>query len=536
MIARLGPRYERRPARARQALAAAALAIALTLPRGPARAEDADLPPPGGGIEYGPHAVGFEAIERFDCSRTFRNERGPDGTARSGERARPVFIHLWYPAEETPAGPRMVYGECSFASPSDPALFPLLSRLQEREVYSMLYPYFGGQRGSVVDLMNVELVAVRGAKPLAGPFPVVVYHSDLRGSPGENALLCEYLASHGYVVAATQPLGSMLRDPAANPDDLEALVRDKEFAVAELRGKPHADAASLALVGRGFGALAALVLAMRNSDVDAVAAFGEWAAAPGAAELLSSHRGYRPERMTVPLLAACTADQEGGVLAASDALRHSTRRIATMSGAQGSDFTNFGALAAAVPGNAPDGKDRSYGHLCRLVRLFLDDVLKGDGESSAALEKAARGDSLPGVAAFRIARGSPAPLREEELASVFWEEGVAAGLRLLRDLRGRGEERPLSHSAVRALGYQFLTAQRVEDAVDIFREGSVLYPDSAGAWANLGEACAYAGRAEEARGCFEKTLGLLPIDSSLDERTRDALKTQAETMIKRLGG
>lgn len=522
--------------RARHGMAAPALAIVLALLRAAGAAAETAAPRESGGFEIGPLAVGYTTIERYDYSRTFRDKHGPDGRVRPGERARPVLIHVWYPAEESPAGARMVYGECSFASPKDPALFPLVARLQEREIYAALYPLFEGQRGRVVDLMNVEIAAVRDAPRLAGTYPLVVYHTDMRGAPGENALLCEHLASHGYVVATAHSIGSMIRDPSPNPDDLASLVRDKEFVVASLRDWPQWDGEKLALAGNGFGALSALVLAMRNTDVDAVVTLGEWRSGEGRAGLADACAGYRPERLAIPLLSIVDVERAGDVSAAVEALPHSPRILATASVPRPRGFTSYAAMATAVPGRADEGTGAEYGSLCRLARLFLDGHLKGSVEALAAIAGAVSEDPPFGFVAVRALPAAPAPLREEEAAAIFWEEGVSAGVELLRRLRAEEAPDPMPASALNTLGYQFLAAQKLEEAAAIFELETELYPASANAWASFGEACAYAGRADDARRCFEKTLELLSIDTDLDDGMRDALRSQAETMLKRLGG
>ncbi len=50
--------------------------------------------------------------------------------------------------------------------------------------------------------------AVRDAAPLQSKFPVVIYAPSFGEVAWENADLCEYLASYGYVVIATPSLGA----------------------------------------------------------------------------------------------------------------------------------------------------------------------------------------------------------------------------------------------------------------------------------------------------------------------------------------
>ena len=88
----------------------------LILPAGTVRAEP---PGPWGTLEPGPYAVGFETIEVFDYSRTFRHKLTSRDLPGDHERARPVPIALWYPAETDPGALSMMYAEYAFPIPDD---------------------------------------------------------------------------------------------------------------------------------------------------------------------------------------------------------------------------------------------------------------------------------------------------------------------------------------------------------------------------------------------------------------------------------
>jgi dienelactone hydrolase len=51
------------------------------------------------------------------------------------------------------------------------------------------------------------LAATRGALPISQRFPVVIYAPSFSSNAWENADLCEYLASFGYVVIASPGMG-----------------------------------------------------------------------------------------------------------------------------------------------------------------------------------------------------------------------------------------------------------------------------------------------------------------------------------------
>ena len=72
----------------------------------------------------GPHAVGLKVIEQYDYSRIYRSATDDLGKPYHGERARPLQILIWYPANESSAKPmtvgdygRLISTETSFGKP-----------------------------------------------------------------------------------------------------------------------------------------------------------------------------------------------------------------------------------------------------------------------------------------------------------------------------------------------------------------------------------------------------------------------------------
>jgi len=86
------------------------------------------------------------------------------------------------------------------------------------------YPATAGHRGRDLDaetcdryelLPGLPLVvqdAVRDAEPAPGRFPLVVFSHGYGGHRRQSTFLCTHLASHGYVVAATDHFGNTIRD------------------------------------------------------------------------------------------------------------------------------------------------------------------------------------------------------------------------------------------------------------------------------------------------------------------------------------
>ncbi|WP_449405768.1 hypothetical protein [Massilia phosphatilytica] len=72
---------------------------------------------------------------------------------------------------------------------------------------------------------------MRDAPERPGKFPVVIYAPSHSAYAIENADLCEYLASHGYIVLATPSLGPRSHAMTADLEGAEAQADDIGFLV-----------------------------------------------------------------------------------------------------------------------------------------------------------------------------------------------------------------------------------------------------------------------------------------------------------------
>jgi hypothetical protein len=167
----------------------------------------------------GPHGVGLKVVEQYDYSRTYRHSTDDVGKPYQGERALPLQTLICYPAKRSSAKPMTVgdYGnlmatETSFGKPKlgDDA----------KEWIAGMAP-----------TLATPLWAVRGAPLESGRFPVVVYAPSFSSMSWENADLCEYLASHGYVVIASPDMGAMTRDMTGDVAGINAQARDISFLI-----------------------------------------------------------------------------------------------------------------------------------------------------------------------------------------------------------------------------------------------------------------------------------------------------------------
>jgi dienelactone hydrolase len=237
--------------------------------------------------QFGPYAIGFKVVEQYDYSRTFAPLIDQLGKPFQGERARPIQTLIWYPAQKNEAK-RMTVGdyvalgrtEASFGHPQgfDDAADYLTSGIR---------PTFPDPTAATLD-----------AKPLLKHFPVVIYAASFSSSGWENADLCEYLASFGYVVIASPGMG-VAHESSHDLAGASAQAQDVSFLIGYARTLPNTDLGHVGVVGWSWGGLSNLIAAAHDDRIQVLAELdGSIRYWPG----LVKAAGIEPSRMTIPML------------------------------------------------------------------------------------------------------------------------------------------------------------------------------------------------------------------------------------------
>ncbi len=260
---------------------------------------------------------------------------------------------------------------------------------------------------------DIPLSAVREATPAKGHYPVLIYAPSDSSVSWENADLCEYLASHGYVVLASPSMGVSTRDMTNDLDGINAQAGDISFLIAYAKSLPDADLSEIAVVSWSWGGISSLFASARDSRIDALVELdGSIRYYPG---LVKKAEDVHPERMTIPLLCFTrnvsledlendgvpTADKDGpNVL---NAWVHGDLHIANMLGMAHPEFSSMfqrreNAQRFADNQVADYGREdanTSYVWVARYTLNFLDTYLKHDVSAKAFLRKSPAENRVP---------------------------------------------------------------------------------------------------------------------------------------------
>jgi len=481
-----------------------------------------------GGLEYGPYPVGFELIQATDFSRSFPDMDG------SGFRGRPMRIYIWYPAQER-GGQSLTVGDFVHMAADDfrlsgssaPALavnarlpVPLTKGLDEQR-----------RRALMAQLLKSQ----HGIQAAPGEFPLLVLGQGLYyESPLSQVLLCEYLASRGYIVATCPLLGTRYRLVNRSVEDLETEVRDMESVIAALRSRPNWQIKQLGVIGFDLGGMAGLVLAMRHPEVEAFLSLDCAILFPLLPGLPDSHPSYREDRFTIPWMHMTQARfieagrQDSNIRFLSDKKKFGDTWIVSVPSdchGQFSSYARFG-IKGPVPGYwGPVAANVALLHdgICRLSADFFDAMLKKEVRAIETLQAAGTG----GPFKVEFKKGAVPPASLQSLLHAINEKGLAAVRPEIDKIKAADPAaKVLEESELNWLAYHFLLWWgRDSEALDLFKLNVELNPGSAEAHSSIGEAYMILGRTEEAIAAFKKSLEISPdqpnVKAALENLTKN---------------
>jgi tetratricopeptide (TPR) repeat protein len=365
-------------------------------------------------------------------------------------------------------------------------------------------------------LMSKKLLAISDAQPGDGQFPLIVFGQGLDfESPLTHVVMCEYLASHGFVVATTPLLGVQSRLSGVEVLDVEAHLRDMEFVMGLARGLPFVDEARLGVAGFDLGGISALLLAMRNPDVKALATL-DCAVQFDNEFLRVPHESpdFNPDRLRTAWIHIVNEryvrndlpDLESRSLFAQAG--YSDAYFLWVEDVEHANFTSYAMLGLEKPlrGRRPfkDNARSAYALICRYVQNFLDAYLKADSRAMAFLRNMPKNNAPVGVTfSFRMHEASAAPPDVDDLVNGLFEGGLDEALRLAKS--GPVEEKVLDEVA-----YKVLRWGNSEWAISLFQLNVDLYPDSANVYDGLGDAYVERGDLQLAIQNYKESLALDP--------------------------
>lgn len=457
----------------------------------------------------GPHAVGVRFVQQVDHGRDMEIQLNAFGKVVSGGQGRPLQTLVWYPASRTGKAPMLLadYFQAGMASVNFalPAADAAAARAR-----LLAGPGNAANRAATL--------AVRDAPALGGNYPVVIYAPSLAASAFENLDLCEYLASHGYVVIASRSLGARSVTMSDDMQGLEAQAADILFLANYAQSLPQADVTKIAAVGFSWGGMANVFAAARSSRIKALVSMdGSIRYFP---KLWSAATYVRPEVTNVPMLYLGQGNASLEEIERRDkfgpsylnTMTYSDVYIAAMKPMVHRHFSSV-VLRSSVPEAFTDYQRddvlEAYRTSVLYVHKFLDAYLKNDATALGFMKQSpARNGISPHTMAMEFRPKTQKVVNEADFLRAFAAGSFKDAQGLYKKMKDSAPEFTLSAFNMNLLGYELLRGKNPRGAVELFKLATYLEPKYGNAFDSEGEAWEALGETALAIEAYEKAVAV----------------------------
>lgn len=465
------------------------------------------------GLKQGEYQVGFNLTEYKDYSRTSITN-SPLKQISSEEKARTVRMYMWYPAKLNNEKPNTLK-DFFIQSLEDFGPINDKSKLDELVYFS---PQFNRIPKSKIDkLLAQECISVNAAERAEGQFPVILlgqgYYYEL---PISHLILCEYLASHGYIVVTCPLFGTYSKAVELNMVDFETQVKDLEFILSKVFEYPGVDPERIAALGFDLGAMSATLLQMRNTNIKALVCYdGGIMFEHNTSRLLNPSPYYDPEKLNVPAMIftrtiennkAMGLKEDSTIFLSSPYSRKFIVRTENMKHKFYTSYPSLGVESIASPQLALN----AYPIICDYTLNFFNYFLKNDQRGLQFInDDPSRFDEKEVKVSVEELSSKPIPLNPKLLESVILNYGFEEGARIYKMAKNKNEV--ISEDELNAIAYLLLyNYARATDAISMFKFIIEEYPQSANAYDSLGEAYLFIWDYKSALLNYKKSLELNP--------------------------
>jgi pimeloyl-ACP methyl ester carboxylesterase len=495
-----------------------------------------------GGLQAGPHAVGFRLQYQLDHSREYDPEFITDTSRFPAHRPRPILIGVWYPAQKTSAS-QMPYRQYLDITPSAGPLASFGARLESAVRHVVGTETTGHAPGAMTAaetraferLLATKTSAVNNAPAASGKFPIILYHPGTGGAYEDNSVLFEYLASHGYIVVSSAyppPDGSS----AYIEGNIAGSFADLDFLAAYARALPNADVNRLGVMGHSYGAWVSFAWAARVGSparalitLDSGFEYDSLSAGPELLQLLMKENRNNIRAAT---LRVASTERHPHFEYLDQYLKFVPRYEASVVSLTHNDYLTHGAIRPALlPEKWSDaGNERraSYDRLSEVIVNFLDASLKQRPEAKTFLARNA-GDTVAGQRMhLQYRAAAPSLPTQRQVAEYIRQNGASQALVMLRRFPDAAESKMVFGVVSLLDDVDFATA------LPALRLAEKTYPRDAAIQALLGQTLAGTGDKTGAASAYRRALALLPDDASVGV-FRSYWKSQIERGLKELG-
>lgn len=375
--------------------------------------------------------------------------------------------------------------------------------------------------------------AFRNASARTGSFPILVYPE----GPHLNNILCEFLASYGYIVISVSRHGTLTTDfEWQTVKGIETLVQDCQFALSVVRKEFSAGGKPLAVMGTGMNASAGLVWIMRNPSIDALVSLEGGILTGYEYGLIQKSPYFDIAYVNKPML-VIHSPHESVNPDLINHYRYADRFMLNLRYMREFYYLNFGVWEKTMPGilgQAPGDTKLGFEWMAQYTLYFLDWQLKQGIHGKDFFERTPEQHRVPGgLIEYQFKSGFEVPPTASALVAIKNQDGFGAMLREVKKFQQQ-DSLAFSFDTYVSIGQRLISGKEYEEGCQWANAFLDNFPSAVTAHTIAGRCYLELGKKDNAVAMYTTALKLLPSDTYLQPGDRDQLKGLIEQRLRQL--
>jgi len=335
------------------------------------------------GLEFGPYGVGFDTYKAYDDSRLY--VLGEDSVSR------PLLIHFWYPFQKTGESQALKFKDYIDLIAQREDFGRSRSEIDNHSFYYIKgYSDFAKSNFGLDTSISAKFILespVRANSSIINTdpktkFPLLIYAPSNSKASVQNHLLCEYLASHGFMILSVASAGpnSIVRESFT--ESTMAQVTDMEYILKFCEDSLKIKYESLGLFGFSSGGNAITIFQMRNKNVEAVLSLDggqEYSTFIG----LYSMQDFDLEKANVPYLSLVNNYKDFSIYPMYNSIKSTEKYICRMPYLNHNGFISYWLyFSSCSPNTIKNNSIISFEYLSECALRFFSKYLKHETKKS----------------------------------------------------------------------------------------------------------------------------------------------------------
>ena len=473
-------------------------------------------------LTYGDYHIGYKLFHLYDKNRSYFDKYDYFQQSTHAPVGRPMQISMWYPAKtRTGLTPLLLKDYIGFSASETDFSKQNISD-QQAQIEATIQSIRPDYRERFREFLNQTLPVYLNAPIADGDFPLVLYSPPQDASAYDNQLICQYLASNGYLVLAVAAKGEYSRLQAASVRSIYTQADDLAFMLEF--GRQHTDSKKVATFGFSRGGLANLIFAMKNKDIDATISLDGSIMSQGWLDDIASSSYYTPERFKSNLLIVTKnmADPKLNPSTFYDQVIYANKSLIRFDHGEHGYFSSYNLLFELLFNDQLSTNEKTsyyqfFAELTRYLGEFLDHYLKNESRFKAHDQQAYKHSFVSSSAAKQA-------IDPSSVSPLLIKQGYDYVKRILDDIRNY-ESDFIKNVSWRDLHYAASQAEQKNDEINILKLADQAFPN----WYLTHFKLAELYREQDETGLAIQHYLLAIKDHPRHQASREALTKMAET-------